>query len=179
MKGRIPKDSSVRQRRNKTAGSAKFTDEAKKRRRAPRLPGRQDDKQWHPLTRAWWRDLWHSPMADEFLRSDHHALFRLALLIDSFWLEPTKDLASEIRLEQQAFGLTPLDRRRLEWTVERLDAEKPPKRAMQRPPADAADPRALLAVGSGDGEDTDEAAEDGEDPEDEAAEDAVAEGGEV
>ena len=60
-------------------------------------------------------------MAAEFLQADYHALIRLAILINMFWLEPDAKLASEIRLQQQAFGLTPLDRRRLEWQVEQVE----------------------------------------------------------
>jgi hypothetical protein len=69
------------------------------------------------MTRLWWKDVWASPMAEEFLRADEHALLRLAVLVDLFWTEPSQKLAGEIRLQQQAFGLTPLDRRRLEWQV--------------------------------------------------------------
>ena len=61
-------------------------------------------------------------MAEEYLRADEHALYRLAVLIDSYWIKPNAGLASEIRLEQQAFGLTPLDRRRLEWSIEQVQA---------------------------------------------------------
>ena len=61
-------------------------------------------------------------MAEEYLRADEHALYRLAVLIDDYWTKPTAVLAGEIRLEQQAFGLTPLDRRRLEWSIEQVQA---------------------------------------------------------
>ena len=61
-------------------------------------------------------------MAEEYLRADEHALCRLAVLIDDYWTKPSAALASEIRLEQQAFGLTPLDRRRLEWSIEQVQA---------------------------------------------------------
>ena len=61
-------------------------------------------------------------MAEEYLRADEHALYRLAVLIDNYWTKPSAGLASEIRLEQQAFGLTPLDRRRLEWSIEQVQA---------------------------------------------------------
>jgi len=74
------------------------------------------------MTRAWWRDIWRSPMAEEYLRADEHALYRLAVLVDSYWTKPTAGLAAEIRLQQQAFGLTPLDRRRLEWSIEQVEA---------------------------------------------------------
>lgn len=61
-------------------------------------------------------------MAREYLRADEHALFRLAVLVDNYWTKPSAALASEIRLQQQAFGLTPLDRRRLEWSIEQVEA---------------------------------------------------------
>lgn len=76
------------------------------------------------MTQAWWTDVWHSPMADEFLQADIHGLYRLALLIDAFWLQPTKELAAEIRLQQTAYGLTPIDRRRLQWEVGRVEKER-------------------------------------------------------
>lgn len=60
-------------------------------------------------------------MAHEFVRADAHALFRLAVLIDLFWSDPSVKLAAEIRLQQQAFGLTPLDRSRLEWSIEQAE----------------------------------------------------------
>lgn len=69
-------------------------------------------------------------MASEYLNADIHALYRLAALIDCFWAEPTVSLSAEIRLQQQAFGLTPLDRRRLEWTIEQ--AETASTRRQQR-----------------------------------------------
>jgi hypothetical protein len=58
-------------------------------------------------------------------------------------------LASEIRLQEQAFGLTPLDRRRLEWEVDRGEeaAQRTAKR--RKPKADpAVDPRSVIKVAS-------------------------------
>ena len=123
MPGPMPKDPQLRQRANKAATRAVLAPESAPRRRAPSLPRREEgDPDWHRLTRAWWRDLWRSPMATEYLGSDVHALYRLAVLVDQFWRMPSQALAGEIRLQQQAFGLTPLDRRRLEWTIEQAEA---------------------------------------------------------
>jgi hypothetical protein len=102
---------------------------------------------WHPMTRRWWRDVWGSPMATEYVRADEHALFRLAVLINAFWHKPSTTLASEIRLQQQAFGLTPLDRRRLEWSVERAEEAKASgeqKRIKRAVVIEGDDPRRLL-----------------------------------
>lgn len=121
MPGPAPKNPATRQRRNKSATRSLLPAEAAPRQRAPSLPRHRE---WHDMTRSWWKDVWSSPMASEYLRADEHALFRLAVLIDAFWTEPSQALAAEIRLQQQAFGLTPLDRRRLEWNIEQVEQMK-------------------------------------------------------
>jgi len=146
MRGRLPKDPALRQRRNKGPTQTTLSAESAGRRRAPSLPRHRD---WHPMTRAWWRDIWHSPMAVEYLRADLHGLYRLAELVDRFWLEPDAKLAAEIRLQQTCFGLTPLDRMRLRWEVERVEEATRKRQFPERPmqvqtPAD--DPRNLLRV---------------------------------
>jgi hypothetical protein len=45
----------------------------------------------------------------------------VARLIDRFNYGEV-NLAAEIRLQRQCFGLTPLDRRRLQWEIERAEA---------------------------------------------------------
>ena len=47
----------------------------------------------------------------------------LADLMDLYWYGK-RDLAGEIRLQGQCFGLTPIDRRRLQWEVQRVEAER-------------------------------------------------------
>ena len=145
MTGPLPKDKSIRQRRNKSLVRANLPPEQQPRGRAPSLPQRGEGLEWNKMTKSWWHDIWQSPMAEEYLRADEHALYRLALLIDNYWIKPSAGLASEIRLEQQAFGLTPLDRRRLEWSIEqvqaaqsRVQAKKANKRkAREEDPRDA------------------------------------------
>ncbi|MDO8671111.1 MAG: hypothetical protein Q7O66_06730 [Dehalococcoidia bacterium] len=149
MTGPLPKDPALRQRRNQAASRATLPATLKKLRRTRPLPARSEGLTWHKLTLAWWRDIWHSPMAGEYLDADVHALYRLAVLIDMFWTEPGRELAAEITKEQQSFGLSPLDRRRLEWIVEKAEEAAERKRGQRRPvshtPAD--DPRrALLSI---------------------------------
>jgi hypothetical protein len=64
-------------------------------------------------------------MAPEYDASDVHGLYVLAELVDAFWncesVTGRKDLSGEIRLQRQAFGLSPIDRRRLQWEIERGD----------------------------------------------------------
>ncbi|NMC84301.1 MAG: P27 family phage terminase small subunit [Anaerolineaceae bacterium] len=124
MPGPLPKDPAIRQRRNKSASKALLPAESLPRIRAPQLPKREDGKPWHPMARAFWKDVWSSPMRSEYLRADEPALFRLVYLVDMFWKTPDLDIAKEIRALEREFGLTPLSRRRLEWTVTQTEEAK-------------------------------------------------------
>lgn len=119
---------------------------------APELP---EGREWHSQTLQWWADIWDSPMAPEYDDSDRHGLFALAVLIDDFWLADTPTaraaLSSEIRLQRQCFGLTPIDRRRLQWEIDRGEAaeEKSRKRKSSKseaPSEPVVDPRAGLSI---------------------------------
>lgn len=130
MSGPIPKSPSKRQRRNKSVTAATLTETAALM-KAPALPDL--GREWHPMTRAWWSDsvtgIWASPMAKEYDNSDVHGLFSLAMLVDDFWsallADDRKQLMAEIRLQSQRYGLSPIDRRRLQWEIARgEDAEK-------------------------------------------------------
>ncbi len=107
----------------------------------PTLP---DERDWHPQTKCWWIDTWRSPMSSEFLEADAHGLFRLAVLIDDYWKAGSsterRNLSAEIRLQGQGYGLSPLDRRRLQWTVEQVEAKK-----KKRTRSAGDDPRLKLA----------------------------------
>jgi hypothetical protein len=89
-------------------------------------------------------------MAAEWDPSDLHGLIALAVLVDDFWAEDDPKsrsaLAAEIRRQRQCFGLTPIDRRRLQWEVDRGADEPRPGRALRPVPVPAAgwDPRAAL-----------------------------------
>ena len=151
MPGRMPKDPTIRQRRNKSVTRATLQADGQQRKRAPSLFRRGEGAEWHPMTRAWWRDVWRSPMAGEYVQADIHGLYRLAVLIDQFWAEPTKELAGEIRLQQQAFGLSPIDRRRLEWTIGQAEGASSKRQRRQAKDTDAAeyDPRSVLGDSDG------------------------------
>lgn len=147
MPGPAPKHASTRTRRNRTATAATLTTPAKAA-KVPPLPSLADQP-WHPMTVAWWDDLWRSPMAPEYDPSDIHGLYLLATLVNGFWENPSKELAAEIRLQRQCFGLTPIDRRRLQWEIERSDEAQDRGRRRRsttpKPAADpGADPRAVL-----------------------------------
>ena len=147
MRGPSPKASALRQRRNKAATRAQFSTDEARQSHPPDIPPLKEmfpkaKRDWHPMTVAWWADIWKSPMADEFLQADMHGLYRLAVLINNFWRRPERKLAGEIRLQQAAYGLTPLDRRRLEWEVQRAQGEK--TEPAQPKPRTRIDPRRVL-----------------------------------
>jgi hypothetical protein len=161
--GPPPKRPGTRQRRNKTVGGALLTTDGPSI-PAPPLPDRdcvlcfgsgENEKgkdcprceasgvePWHPLVLERWRAAWASPMAKEWIDSDKHGLFVLADLWDLYW-KGDKDRASEIRLQEQRFGLSSLDRRRLQWEIDRVEQPKRPP-AAPRGKRPAGDPRRFL-----------------------------------
>ena len=148
MPGPTPKAPALRQRRNKSATRAVLPAEAELREEKPRLPACPNEGGgWHNMARRWWNDVWSSPMRYEFLRGDEPALFRLVVLVDRFWKTGSMEVAREIRLLEREFGLTPLARRRLEWSVvqaeESMDRREI-RRSKQARIIDGADPRQAL-----------------------------------
>jgi len=146
MPGPVPKNPAIRQRRNKKSTRSALPAERNPIKRAPALPDNPTGE-WTDLTRRWWRDVWSSPLRHEFLRADLGALFRLAILVDMFWKTGKLSVATEIRLLEREFGLTPLGRRRLEWTVANAEEAKDlhtENRLKRAKVIDAGDPREVL-----------------------------------
>lgn len=146
MPGPAPKPVDLRQRRNKSASRALLPAESQPIESAPRLPTHPGGQGWHNMAKRWWKDVWSSPMHYEFLRGDLPSLFRLVLLVDSFWRTGELDLAREIRLLEREFGLTPLSRRRLEWSVAQAEEAKDrhQERRVRRAVVVENDPREVL-----------------------------------
>ncbi len=139
-RGQAPKPAYLRQRRNKVAGVATLE--------VPDAPGdipvipNPDGRKWHELTLKAWEKAWRSPMATQWLESDVDTLGRLAVLWDAFYKGATQVLG-EVRLQEQRFGLSPLDRNRLQWEIKRPEAvESPAPRPARR--TGTHDPRAAL-----------------------------------
>ena len=163
MPGPAPKDPKLRQRRNKTTtastllvevprppaknGGKKSDQNEGTSASIPELPARAvGEVPWHPETIVFWREVWASPMAAEFIAADVPGLVIVARLVDRFNYGDV-GLAAEIRLQRQCFGLTPLDRRRLQWEIERVEAAERRKPATTQPIAQrkgARDPRSAL-----------------------------------
>ena len=140
------KDPSVRARRNTASTASKLT------RSAEVVPPMPSGPAWHSETAKWWNDVWSSPMSPEWDESDIHNVTICALLFNDMWLAETakerKDAAAEFRLQRKDLGLTPYDRRRLEWTI--ASADEATDRGRQRrerratPAETGADPRDVL-----------------------------------
>jgi hypothetical protein len=147
------KHPSARRRRNVAASASTLSREHDLK--VPDLPDR--DTGWHEMTGEWWVDIWSSPMSPEWDDSDIHGVFILAAIYDDIWrgasAKDRKDAAAEFRLQRKDFGLTPYDRRRLEWTIEQADEaqskgrkrrSEPEREPAPQPGSD--DPRAVLRV---------------------------------
>jgi hypothetical protein len=84
----------------------------------------------------------------EYLRGDLPALYRLIILVDSFWKSGKLDTAKEVRLLEREFGITPLSRRRLEWSVAQAEEARDrheQKRSRRAVIIDGDDPREVLS----------------------------------
>lgn len=148
MPGPTPKPAALRQRRNKQPTAATMVTDEQPIGDAPSLGKNPNGGKWHSRTLEWWTKVWESPMADEFLWADVDGLLMLASLIDQFWHAPSSTLATEIRLQRQCYGLTPIDRRRLQWEIVRAEeAERKSKRPKPQPKKGAeVDPREALRL---------------------------------
>lgn len=146
MPGPNPKPAGLRQRRNKTSTAARLPLDPGVT--APPLPS----KDWHPRTIEWWTRAWASPMAREWLSADIPGLELIAELWNDYFCSDNPamrvKLSAELRLQEARFGLAPMDRRRLQWEIERGDEAdsrtRKRRRSQSAPAEDSADPRDLL-----------------------------------
>lgn len=140
-RGPAPKPARLRQRTNRKAGSG--TLEAPTAARVPEIPN-PDARTWHPLTVAAWDHAWRSPMATQWLETDKDALGRLALLWDSYYQKTNAKVLAEIRLQEQRFGLSPLDRSRLQWEIGRAEETERKRQPLPLARTGTTDPRKIL-----------------------------------
>lgn len=167
MPGPAAKPAGARARRNKHSTNAQLVELTPEEREElivpdlPLHPMAEDGRNWHFMTIAWWMDTWQSPMAQEYVDSDIHGMYLLAVIVDDFWRAKTprerQAAAGEIRLQAVRYGISPFDRRRLQWEIVKTeDARDRHRRRKSReaagePPAAAAaapvaghDPRGVL-----------------------------------
>lgn len=152
-RGPLPKAPELRQRTNARLPGRRLPTEAQAAAQdVPELPARSDGG-WHPNVVEWWESIWRSPMASEWLRADvHGGLYLLAELYQARWMATTTAqllaVAGEIRLQEVRFGLTPMDRKRLEWEVEKPESAAPVPEEQRRAVAEPrSDPRGVLKLG--------------------------------
>src|SRR5690242_16633311 len=114
-RGPAPKPAHLRQRTNVKSGATvlRMPDRAV----VPDLGTRPDGAPWHPKTLVAWREFFESPMASAWLPTDITGLQMVAALYDGFYLTGNIEYMKEIRLQRPCYGLTPLDRSRLQWEV--------------------------------------------------------------
>ena len=74
-------------------------------------------------TQAWWRQIWRSPMATQWLEGDVPALLELAVLRQQL-LDGKVSVADEVRLRTNQFGLSPAGRQQRRWMITEEDQEK-------------------------------------------------------
>lgn len=160
MPGPVPKHASTRARRNKASSAATLTRPTKAKipalPDAPPLVEYDEDKtrhahevDWHSMVKQWWTDVWSAPMSSEWDASDVHNLYICLLLQQDMWMASSpkdrRDAAAEYRLQRKDLGLTPFDRRRLEWTIEQAEDAKDrgqQRRARKAPAPTPAKPKA-------------------------------------
>jgi len=87
-------------------------------------------------------------MASAWIEADLPGLQRAIQLVEDFHRAETarerRELQSEIRQQELRFGLSPIDRRRLEWSLDKPEDE--PEAAPVLPQPTGTDARALLRV---------------------------------
>lgn len=140
--GRLPKPAAERRNRTRIVGARTLRPAIAPPVETPALPVRESG--WHPLTVSYWEAVWRSPMAPEYDECDLPSLVQLIDLVDEFHRAESAStkvkLAAEIRLQRQCFGLTPLDRRRLAWEIDRGEEAEQRRESRRRPKA-VVDPR--------------------------------------
>lgn len=116
----MPKSATTRQRANRHTTATVV--------RASRAARPDISDEYEAHTKTWWRTIWDSPIADEWVDADVPGLIALAQLIDDFWTAAPADRAkrhAEIRMASREYGLSPFSRRQLQWEVKRLEEVRP------------------------------------------------------
>jgi hypothetical protein len=122
----LPKPAHLRQRRNRdvTRATLPSVKQAAQNKVPPLYKREKSTERWHARVVAWWGAVWRSPMASEWLEADVLGLvYRTAELQQDFWTasDATGRIAVETRIDknEERLGLSPIDRRRLQWEVEK------------------------------------------------------------
>lgn len=124
---------------------------------APKIP-RAEWRKLHPRTKEWWNVWLEAPQASQFVGTDWQRLRGFLLpLVENFnralergEVKLAKELAGELRLQEQDFGATPAARLRNRWVIRRPGqdsaSEQSDDKPERKPRAVHGDPRRLQAV---------------------------------
>lgn len=121
MPGPLPKKPELKQGKVKRSTRALLPAPTTAIADQPKLPEHPLGEKWHKLTLEFWAAVWRSPMATQYLEADLYGLFRMAVLTDWFFKVPTINVSAELRQLSMSYGLAPIDRRRLEWTIAKTE----------------------------------------------------------
>lgn len=95
-------------------------------RKLPRLGKREDGDAWHAKVKAWWHEVWRSPVASHFDRTDHLSVWELADVkhrrLTSGNNSEVVRLSAEERQMESALGLSPKARQQMKVEIDRGDA---------------------------------------------------------
>lgn len=117
-RGRPPKPEGMKAGHgSKASTKALLPADANLTRDPPPLPPHPLGAKWHALALKTWFDIWQSPMASEYVEADIPGLFRIIVLTQSFLSFPSAPISAELRQLSFNYGLSPMDRRRLQWTI--------------------------------------------------------------
>lgn len=122
-RGPLPKDPKLRKRTNRPAENKRLaTADAAKKNKVPAMPKRPGGKPWSAAVREWWKTVWQSPMALQWLDADISGCLHDLLILRQFAHEAKTatallPLLAAIRLQEARLGLSPTDRQRLRWEV--------------------------------------------------------------
>jgi hypothetical protein len=115
-----PKPAHLRRNRNRKQGGEWVVLDEVYSGPIPHLPRIYE---WSEDTRRWWKAIWRTPMATQWLEGDVGHLSIVALVRQRF-LEGDMRLAREVRQSMDDFGLTPKGRQMRRWVISEKDAER-------------------------------------------------------
>lgn len=109
----LPKPAAARRRPNRGPADRVLPAEGRTE-PAPELPAGE----WSAETRAWWADVWSSPMAAAWIEADYHSAVRLARVREAIVKHREKAaLHSAASQLEDRLGLSPRARRALGWKI--------------------------------------------------------------
>lgn len=143
MGGVLPKDPAQRARRNRKSTHHVIDASSRVEKRPPLTKELLGVEVVPSQVQRWWRVVWASPLATQWIEADVEVLYLLAALRCAFLEKPTAAMAGEIRLQETRLGLDLMARRRLDWRIEETKGGVPEYQPVEEP-EDGDDARLVL-----------------------------------